>query len=47
MPSAEVKERIELYLYCPSGPSWLVVGELHVNLIFYSLYVVLSSLYGF
>ena len=25
-PSAEVKERIELYLYSPSGPSWPVLG---------------------
>jgi hypothetical protein len=25
-PSAEVKERVELYLCSPSGPSWLVVG---------------------
>jgi len=24
--SAEVKERLELYLYSPSGPSWAVVG---------------------
>ena len=24
--SAEVKERIELYLYSPFGPSWPVVG---------------------
>jgi hypothetical protein len=24
--SAEVKERIELYLYSPSGPSWPVLG---------------------
>jgi len=23
--SAEVKERVELYLYSPSGPSWPVV----------------------
>jgi len=26
--SAEVKERVELYLYSPSGPSWPVLGEL-------------------
>ena len=25
-PSAEVKGRVELYLYSPSGPSWPVVG---------------------
>jgi len=24
--SAEVKEKIELYLYSPSGPSWSVIG---------------------
>jgi ribosomal protein S17E len=23
---AEVKERVELYLYFPSGPSWPVIG---------------------
>jgi len=24
--SADVKERVELYLYSPSGPSWPVIG---------------------
>ena len=24
--NAEVKERVELYFYCPSGPSWPVLG---------------------
>jgi hypothetical protein len=24
--SAEVKERVDLYLYSPSGPSWPVLG---------------------
>ena len=24
--SAEVKERVELYPYSPSGPSWPVIG---------------------
>jgi hypothetical protein len=24
--SAEVKERVKLYLYSPSGPSWAVIG---------------------
>jgi hypothetical protein len=24
--SAEVKEKVKLYLYCPSGPSWSVLG---------------------
>jgi hypothetical protein len=27
--SAEVKERVEPYLYSPSGPSWPVKGELY------------------
>jgi len=26
LPNAEVKERVELYLYSPSGPSWPVLG---------------------
>jgi hypothetical protein len=26
LSSAEVKERVELYLYSPSGPSWSVLG---------------------
>jgi len=27
LPSiAEIKERVELYLYSPSGPSWTVLG---------------------
>jgi len=26
LSSAEVKERVELYLYSPSGPSWPVLG---------------------
>jgi len=26
LSSLEVKERVELYLYSPSGPSWLVLG---------------------
>ena len=26
-PSAEGKERVELYLYSPSGPLWPVVGR--------------------
>jgi len=24
--SAEVKEKVELYIYSPSGPSWSVLG---------------------
>jgi len=27
--SAEIKERVELYLYSPSGPSWLFLGWLY------------------
>jgi hypothetical protein len=31
--SAEVKDRVELYLYSPSGPSWPVIGwTLHLPL---------------
>jgi hypothetical protein len=26
--SAEVKERVELYIYFPSGPSWPVLGHI-------------------
>jgi hypothetical protein len=26
--SAEVKERVELYLYSPSGPSWHFLGKI-------------------
>jgi hypothetical protein len=30
--SAEVKERVKLYIYFPSGPSWPVLGELYSKL---------------
>jgi hypothetical protein len=33
--SPKVKERIELYLYSPSGPSWPVLGKLYLNLNLY------------
>ena len=33
--SAEVKERVELYLYSPSGPSWPVIGR---NFLLYSVH---------
>jgi hypothetical protein len=34
--SAEVKEKVELYLYSPSGPSWPVLGKsLPLPLLFY------------
>jgi len=29
----EVKERLELYIYSPSGPSWPVLGELYLYLL--------------
>ena len=32
LSSAEVKERVELCLYSPSGPSWPVLGELYLYL---------------
>ena len=36
--SAEVKERVELYLYSPSGPSWAVLGiNLPLPLPFYTI----------
>jgi hypothetical protein len=35
-PSAEVKERVELYIYSPSGPSWPV---LRVNFTFTLPYI--------
>ena len=35
--SAKVKERVELYLYSPSGPSWLVLG---VNFIYKTSFIV-------
>jgi hypothetical protein len=31
--SAEVKERVELYLYSPSGPSWLVLRRILLYII--------------
>jgi len=31
-PSAEVKERVELYIYSPSGPLWLFYSEIYVPL---------------
>jgi hypothetical protein len=34
--SAEVKERVELYLYSPSGPSWPVLGRTLLSYIRYS-----------
>jgi hypothetical protein len=37
--SAEVKERVELYLYSPSGPSWSGLGR---TLPFYQLYCLCS-----
>jgi len=40
LSSTEVKERVELYLYSPSGPSWPVVGwplPLHSMCMFFSI----------
>ena len=37
--SAEVKERVELYLYSPYAPSWPVLGQ---NLHFYNSVVLLK-----
>jgi hypothetical protein len=47
--SAEFKERVELYLYSPSGPSWPVLGRtlplpLPVVLSYYSEHITLGSL---
>jgi hypothetical protein len=28
---AEVKKRVELYLFSPSGPSWPVLGKLYLH----------------
>jgi hypothetical protein len=39
--SAEIKERVELYLYSPFGPSWPVVGR---TLLYLFANVVLSVL---
>ena len=35
--SAEIKERVQLYLYSPSGPSWPVVGitSLYFTLLYF------------
>jgi len=38
-PSDEVKERVELYLYSPSGPSWPILGWTIIIIII----IVLSS----
>jgi len=37
--SAEVKERVRLHLYSPSGPSWLVLGEFYPFYLYLYLYV--------
>jgi hypothetical protein len=41
-PSAKVKERVELYLYSPSGASWPVWGELYLHV--YTLYMIVYSI---
>ena len=35
LSSAEVKERVELYIYSPSGPSWPILGELYRRTVLY------------
>jgi len=35
--SAEVKERVELYLHSPSGPSWLVLELNLLSLLVFNL----------
>jgi hypothetical protein len=42
--SAEVKERVELYLYSPSGPSWPVLGWV-LPFLPYALNTVFRQLY--
>jgi hypothetical protein len=37
--SAEVKERVDLYLYSPSGPSWPVIGRTLLLPLLYTLNV--------
>jgi len=32
--SAEVKERVELYIYSTSGPSWPVKGKFNIYLLY-------------
>jgi hypothetical protein len=46
--STEVKEREELYLYSPSGPSWPVLGERYLLPLFYiNFYAYIKLLTGF
>ena len=40
--STEVKEKVELYLYSPSGHSWPVIGWT-LPLIYFKIYVIWSS----
>jgi hypothetical protein len=37
--TARVKERVELYLYSPSGPSWPVLGRTYLYLFTYEDFV--------
>jgi hypothetical protein len=47
-PNSEVKERVELYLYTPSGSSWLVVRRTFTfHVIFKWLVLFLLNLIGF
>jgi hypothetical protein len=40
LSSAEVKERVQLHLYVPSGPSWLAIGR---NLLYLTVLIHVSS----
>ena len=42
--SAEIKERVELYLYSPSGPSWPVLGWTLRLLYIYLFFIIINYL---
>jgi hypothetical protein len=44
--SVKAKERVELYLFCPSGPSWPVLGQTLPFYIFF-MYVILHFFLAF
>jgi len=45
--SAEVKERVELYLYSPYGPSWPVLGVNFILCVYFAAQKPLSSYFEF
>jgi hypothetical protein len=45
--SAEVKERVELYLYSPSGPSWPVLGWTLILLVHFPRDIIRHSILKF